>query len=90
MTVDDIGLRPSFGAVELCSGLAGVANRGQVHMASDDEVRIGIGIFVDADGEDDQIGLIVVQIKQRWQFHKAGLAPSGPEVEQHNFAPVVG
>jgi hypothetical protein len=47
-----------------------------------------VGILVDADGKDDQVGLVVVKIEERWQLDDAGLAPGGPEVEQDHPAPV--
>ena len=35
-------------------------------------------------------GLIVVELEQRWQLDDAGLAPGGPEVDQHHLAAIVG
>jgi len=43
-------------------------------------------VFVDADGQNGEIGLVVVELEKRGQFHDAGHAPRGPEVEQHHRA----
>ena len=89
-SVDDVGFRPHVGVVELGGRLGGVAHRDQVHVAAGDEAGVGVGIFVDADGQDDEIGPVVVKLEKRWQFNHAGLAPRCPEVEQHNLAAIAG
>ena len=59
-------------------------------MTADEEALVVVCILVDADGQDCQVGLVVMQLKQRRQLFHAGFTPTGPEVDQHHFAPVVG
>lgn len=63
VTVDDVAFRPHAGVVEGGCGLVGIADRDQVNMAVADEGGIGIWIDVDADGEDNQIWVIVVELE---------------------------
>ncbi len=75
---------------ELRGGLAGVANRNQIHMAARQKAAVGVRVFVHADGQNGQIRLVMMQIQQRRQFHNTRFAPGGPEIEQHHAAPVIG
>ena len=70
--------------------LGGVAHGDQIHAMKRDEAAVGLRILVNADGQDDQAGHLVVQFEQRRHLNHAGLAPGGPEVEQHHAAPVAG
>ena len=88
--VDDVGFRPHVGVVELGGRLVGVADGDQVYVAAGDDMGVGVGVFVDADSEDDEVGLFTVELEQRWQFDDAWLAPGCPEVEQHDLAAIVG
>src|SRR5271166_1452341 len=67
-----------------------VADGDQVDVTAGEEAAVRVGIFVDADGKDGQIGLVVVELEERRQLDDAGLAPGGPEVEQHDLASIVG
>jgi hypothetical protein len=88
--VDDVGFRPHVGVEEICGGLLGVADGDEVDVAAKQEAGVGVGVLVDADGEDGEAGLVVVEFEKRWQFDDAGLAPSGPEVEQDDLAAITG
>jgi len=90
LAVNDIGLGPALGVVELCGALGGVADGGEVHMAAEDEAAVGVGVFIDADAEDGEIGTVVVELDEGRHLLDAGRAPGGPEVEQDNLAPVAG
>lgn len=90
IAIDDIGFRPHVGVEEACGGLAGVADRNEIDVAIPDEGRVGVGVFVDGDGEDDEVGIVVVELEKRGQFCHAGSAPGGPEVEQDNLASIAG
>ena len=90
LAVDDVGFRPAFSAEELGGGLAGIADRGEVDVAADQEAAVGVGIFVDADAKDGQVGPVVVEIDQSRHLLNAWRAPCGPEVEHDDLAPVVG
>ena len=90
VAVDHVGLGPLVGVVELGCALVGVADSDQVHMAANKKAAVGVRIFVDADGEDGQIGLIAVEFEERGQFDDARLALTPPEIEQDNFASIVG
>ena len=88
--VDHIGFRPHIRVEELGGRLGGVADGEEVDVAAGNELAVGIGVFVDADSDDGEIGLVAVQIDQRRQFFDAGTAPAGPEVEQNDLAAVTG
>jgi len=90
LAVDDVGFRPHVRVEELGGSFIRVADGDQVNAAPGDEVAVGVGVFVDADGQDGEVGLVVVQIEQGGQLHHARLAPGSPEVEQDDLAPVVG
>ena len=61
LAVDDIGLGPSLGVVKPGGGLAGVADGDEVDVPADEEAAVSVGVVVDADGEDGQIGPVVVE-----------------------------
>ena len=90
LTVDDVSLRPALGVIELCGGLGRVADRGQVHVMANEKTAVGVRVLIDADGEDSDVGPIVVQLEQRGHLHDAWRAPGSPEVEQYHAAPVAG
>ncbi len=90
LAVDNVGLGPLLSMIEFGRALGGVADGDQVDVAAEEEAAVGVGIFVDADGKDGQIGLLAVEFEEGGQFHDARLAPGGPEVEQHNLASIVG
>jgi len=90
VSVDDVGLRPALGMKELGGLLGRVADRGQVHVVANEKAVVSVRVFVDADGQNGQIGPVVVQFEQRGHLLDAGRAPCGPEVEQHHAAPIAG
>ena len=90
LAIDDVGFGPSFSVVELGGGLIGVADGDQVDMAAGDETGVGVGVFVDADGEDGQVGAVVVKLDQARHLLNAGGALRPPEVEQDDFAAIAG
>jgi len=90
LAIDDVGLRPHLGVKEPGGRFGGVAHGDEVDVAAGEELAVGIRVFVDADAEDGQIGVFVVQIEQGGQLLDAGRAPGGPEVDQDDFASIVG
>jgi len=90
LTIDDVGLGPLFGVVELCGGLFGVADGDQVNVAASEEAAVRIGIVVDGNGENGQVGLVVVEIEQGRHLGDAGGALRPPEIEQNDAAAVSG
>ncbi len=90
LAVDDVGLRPHVGVVELGRGFVRIADVDEIHMMPAEKAGVCVGILVDADGKHSQAGLIVVKLKKRWQLDDAGLAPGGPEVEQDHPATIAG
>jgi len=90
LAIDDVGFRPHFSVEKFGCGLVGVAHRDEVDAAADEKAAIGIGIFVDADGEDGKAWLVLVELEERGKFYDAGSAPGGPEVEQNHMAAIVG
>ena len=90
IAVDHVGLRPHIGMEELGRGLRGSRTVMRSTWRRAMKLVVGVGILVDAHGQDDQVGLVVVELEKGRQFDDAGLAPGGPEVEQHNLAAIVG
>lgn len=90
LAIDDVGLRPAVGAVELCDGLIGVADGVQIDVESIEEAAIGAGVFVDAYCEDGDIGAIVMKLDEGWSLLDARRALAPPEVQKDDFAAVIG
>jgi glycosyltransferase involved in cell wall biosynthesis len=67
-----------------------VAHRDHVDMMANQKSRIGVGVLVDADPDDRQIGEVVVQVFEPRSFLNAGGAPARPKIEHHHFAAVAG
>jgi len=75
---------------ELGDGLLGVPDGDEVYVAVVDEALVFVCVFVDADGDDGQVGPVVVELEERRRFLNAGSAPGGPEIKQDDFAAIVG
>ena len=88
--VNDVGLGTAIGVVKLGGCLVGVADGGQGDVAHGDEALVVAFIFVDADGEDGQIGAVAMQLQQAGEFLNAWNALRPPEIEQNNLAAIVG
>ena len=57
---------------------------------ANDEARVGGAIVVDADRENDEIGLLMVKREERRHLLDTRHAPGSPKVEQDNLAAVAG
>lgn len=90
LAVDEIRLGPHACVEEAGSSLVRVAYGDEIDVPVADEVRIGFGIFIDADSENDEVGVVMVKLEKRGQFHNAGSAPRCPEVEQNDLAAIAG
>ncbi len=87
VAVDDVG----FGGAGGVKG--GVGALGEVEDGSDasdvviDEVlAVGVGVGVEADGEDDDVGHAALEFDEGGEFFETGRAPAGPEIEDDDFA----
>src|SRR5674476_168116 len=67
--VDDVGLRPHVRMEERGGRFSGITHGDQVHVASSNEVCVGIGIFVNAYGQNNEIRLVAMQLENGRQFH---------------------
>jgi hypothetical protein len=90
LSVDDVGLGPAVGAVKLGYFLVGVAHGVEIDMESSKEAAVGAGVFVDADGQDGDVGAIVLELHECRRLLDAGRALAPPEVQQDDFASVIG
>ena len=90
LTIDDVGFGPAVGAVELRDFLVGIADGVQIDVEAREEAAVGAGIFVDADGEDGDVGAVVMELHQGRCLLNAGRALAPPEIQQYDFAAVVG
>ena len=89
-SVDDVGFWPTVGAVELGDFLVGIADGVEIDVKSSEEAAVRAGVFVDADGEDGEVGAVVMEFHQGRRFLDAGRALAPPEIQQDYFAAVVG
>jgi hypothetical protein len=76
--------------IELRGGFRGVKDRDEVDVISNNEIRIGGTIVVDAYRENGKIGLFMVEGEERRHLLDARHAPACPEIEQDNLAAVAG
>jgi hypothetical protein len=88
--VDDVSLGPSIGVIELGGCLTGIADGGEIDVEASEETHISVGIFVDADGENGEVGTLMVKFNECGSLLNARAAPTGPEVEQDDLSPIVG
>lgn len=88
--VDGVGLGPHIGVEEIGGGLVGIAHGDEIDVAVADEAGVGVGVLVNADGENDEVWIVAVELEKRGDFFNAGSAPGGPEVEQYDFAAIAG
>lgn len=92
LTVDEIGFGEAGSAVIGSDGFGIVAERGEDHAIIFEEGLVGLGVVVDGDAENDaafgsNFGLELIE---RGGFVDAGRAPSGPEIEDDDFAAQIG
>jgi hypothetical protein len=52
----------------------------------DEVLAVGVGVGVEADGEDDDVGHAALEFDERGEFFETGRAPAGPEIEDDDFA----
>ena len=52
----------------------GVADSDQVNVAADEETAVRVGVIVDGNGQDGQVGFVVVEVEQRRHLGDAGAA----------------
>lgn len=83
LPVNDVGLGPHLGVIELGNGLRWIADGQEVHMPAHKKLAVFVSILIDADTEDCQTGLVVVKRQQRREFDDTGRAPTRPEVQHH-------
>jgi hypothetical protein len=81
-TVDDVGFRPHVGIEELGGRLVGVAHGDEVDVAPSDEVGVRDGVFVDADGENNKVGILVMELQEGRKLLNTWRALTPPEIEQ--------
>jgi len=55
----------------------------------DEVLAVGIGVGIEADGEDDDVGHAALEVDEVGELFDAGRAPAGPEVEDDGFASVI-
>ena len=88
--VDDVGFRRSRGPECEVALLRFVVDGEKVDVVIDEELAVGIGIIIEIDAENDDLRHLFLQIDERGKLLKAGRAPGGPEIEDHNFAAIIG
>ena len=90
LAVDDEGFWPAGSAVFCGGGLLGVPYGFEIDVAIDEETFVGVLVFVDADADDLDLGVFVVELEERGQLLNAGGAPACPEIQKDDLAFVAG
>ena len=92
VAIDDVGFRVHHGAVIESRFLGRVAGGWVVNAVILEEFAVGGLVFIDADAENNAItrGDALLKLDERGRFLNARRAPSGPEIQDHNFAAVIG
>lgn len=72
------------------SGLFGITDGDEVDVTAANEAGVRVRVLIDADAQDDQIRVIVVELKQGGKLRDAGRALAPPKVQEHDLAAVVG
>ena len=90
LPINEVGFGPHIGVVERRHTLIWIAHGDQIDVALLNEALVVTGVFVDADGEDNEVRVVVVQPEERWQLGDAGAALAPPEIEKHDFSAVIG
>lgn len=91
-TIDDVGFGVHDRAVVDGGFLAGVAGGGIVDAVLLEKSAVGGFVFIDRDTEDDAVtrGNALLEVDEGGSLFNAGRAPGGPEIEDDNFALVLG
>ena len=86
IAVDDVGFGPHVGVEELGGDSVGVAHGDEVDVMAGEEAGVGVGVFVDADGEDGEVWACRGEAARSEGIScNAGRAPGCPEVEQDDL-----
>ena len=59
-------------------------------MSRNEELAIGLLVFVNADANDFDFGVLAMEVQQRGQLENARGAPCRPEIEQDDMTTVAG
>ena len=86
--VYDIRFGPHVGVKKVCSGLARIAHCNEVYVVGLQEFGVGAWILINADGEDDDVRILVVELKERRHLFNTRGAPGSPEVEQYHLTAI--
>lgn len=85
--VDDISFGDLHRAIEGIDLLIGVAKRLEIDMVTDQKAMVGIGVFIDADGHNIDVGPLFVKFEEAGKLFDAGCAIGRPEIEDDGVAP---
>jgi len=88
--IDDVGFGWADRSVGEVAFFRRVEDSEQVDVVVGDVGLVGVFVVVEADGKDDDVGHVALELDERREFFEAGGAPGGPEVEDYDFASVVG
>ena len=90
IAIDQVAFRPHLCVKETGSSFTRIADGDQIDVAIADETGVLIGILIDADRQNSEIGIVVVELDQGRKLLDAGSAPGRPEVQQDDSASIVG
>jgi hypothetical protein len=87
VAVDDVGFGGA-GGVEGSVGALGEVENGDDpgDVVIHDVLAVGVGVGVEADGEDDNVGHAALEVNEGGELFETGRAPAGPEIENDDFA----
>jgi hypothetical protein len=85
--VDDVGFGRARGVEGVVGFLGEVEDGGDAgDVVIDDILLVGVGVGIEADGKDDNVGHAALEFDEGGKLLKAGRAPAGPEIEDDDFA----
>jgi hypothetical protein len=87
--VDDVALGNLKRAVEAVDARRGIANGEKVDVVLVEKAPVDGIIFILADGDDDDIGHLVVELNEAGKLDDAWRTPGGPKVEDDGVAAVL-
>lgn len=88
--VDDVAFGDLAGSVEGLDAGGGVADGEEIDVVLLEEALVLVGIFILTDGDDDDLGKLVLEGEQAGKLLDAGGAPGGPEVDDDDMTAEAG
>lgn len=90
VAVNCIALWPHIGVVEISGSLFRIADGDEIYMMADQESAIRLFVLINADRDHYNLRIFALELHQGGHLGYTGAAPRCPEVQKHDFAPIIG